>query len=341
MDLTNSDIAYLTKYFDNSLNSLILCSLLFGIYTGIFAVTMRNIYSSKSQHIGQAMIVVIILIYIATSVNSILSWPLISSRFTFHGQNIWTRYLWATRDDNTLNSVGLGTTGIICNILTDSAMIWRCWIVWGKHYLIIAPPSLCLVSGIDGNASASGALNLILYASFTLATTLWCTFLIIYRILSVGWTNSGARGRFRAYRHIIEVLVESSALYSICLILYMACSASNGDWGIDYLDILAAIARGVAPTILVGRVAAGHAHPDDSSDGSIVSSLHFGQGQSQTSTQQDSMFSINLNDDPEAQVEQTDEPEHAQTSSHGVYSDDAEAQWEEVEISHKATGQKS
>ncbi len=54
------------------------------------------------------------------------------------------------------------------------------------------------------------------------------------------------------------------------------------------------------------------------------------------------MFSINLNDDPEAQVEQTDElnSEYVhQTSSQRVRvsSNDVEAQQEEVEIGDEAT----
>ncbi|PBK76300.1 hypothetical protein ARMSODRAFT_1011559 [Armillaria solidipes] len=55
-----------------------------------------------------------------------------------------------------------------------------------------------------------------------------------------------------------------------------------------------------------------------------MSSLRFGQDQSQTSTQQDSMFSINLNDDPEAQRVR-------------VSGNDIEAQQEEVKIGHEAT----
>lgn len=66
-----------------------------------------------------------------------------------------------------------------------------------------------------------------------------------------------------------------------------------------------------------------------------MSSLRFGQGQSQTSIQQDSLFSINLNDDPETPVavERIDEPDsgHIQTSPQRVYNNDVEAQQEEVE----------
>ncbi|PBK93687.1 hypothetical protein ARMGADRAFT_1030267 [Armillaria gallica] len=287
--------------------SVMLVSQLVGIYTGIFAVTMWNITISKSQRIGWPMVVAIILLYILTSIDGILSLCSTVGHIS-HGQNIWMRYLGATEGHNMLASVGPGAAGIICNILADSAMIWCCWMVWGQHYLIIVLPSLCLVSGTDG---ATDIRNPVLYAAFSLATTLWCTLLIIYRILSVGWENSEAGGGVRPYWHLIEILVESSTLYS-----------------------------GIAPTLLIGCVAAGHARPDDSWQGSIMSSLHFGQVQSQTGTQ-DSIFTINLDDDPEAHMERTDEPdsECIQTGSQRVRvsSDDIETQLEEVEIGCSAT----
>lgn len=145
--------------------------------------------------------------------------------------------------------------------------------VWGQHFLIVVLPILCLLTGvgkvicsfcalssfdlhfslafkiwdihlifIDGTTPELDLRNMLLYALFTLATTIWCTIAIIYRILCVGRADSGARGGLRAYRHVIEVLVESSALYSVCLILYVACSASNS-FGESYLDVITPFAR--------------------------------------------------------------------------------------------------
>ncbi|KAK0445281.1 uncharacterized protein EV420DRAFT_1768027 [Desarmillaria tabescens] len=340
ISLTDSDIAYLTNCSDASLNSTILLSLLLGIYTGIIAVTMWNITISKSQHIGQAMVVVIIILYIMTIIGFGMTWSLLSSEFISYGENMWTRYL-KDVTNNILGTIGVGVTGIIGGILADSIMIWRCWMIWGKHWLVIVLPSLCLICGVVFKTITMHLLfisntwpsyfYLMLYASFTLATTLWCTALIVYRILSVGQTNNGIRGALGIYRHIIEVLVESSTLYSICLILYVANFACN-TWGEDYVEVITLIARGIAPTLLIGRVAAGHARPDDSWEGSIMSSLHFGQGQSQTSIQEDSIISINLDSDLEAQAEQVDEPEDAQRGSQRVNSDDTEAQLEKIEI---------
>ena len=81
-----------------------------------------------------------------------------------------------------------------------------------------------------------------LYSAFVLATTLWCTLLIIYRILTIAGVKHGAGGRLRLYHHCIEVQVESSALYSISLIVDLALYISNS-FGEYYLTVIAGIAR--------------------------------------------------------------------------------------------------
>ncbi len=83
---------------------------------------------------------------------------------------------------------------------------------------------------------------LMLYISFSLATTLLCTFLISYRIVTVAGARRGAEGRLRVYRHFIEVLVESSALYLIPLIPDLAFTI-RGDWGEVYPDVIASIVK--------------------------------------------------------------------------------------------------
>ncbi len=84
--------------------------------------------------------------------------------------------------------------------------------------------------------------SLMLYISFILATTLSCTILIIYRIVAVVGVRHGLAGRPGVFRHFIEVLVESSALYSISLILDLAFTIRN-DFRAYYLDVIASIAK--------------------------------------------------------------------------------------------------
>lgn len=81
-----------------------------------------------------------------------------------------------------------------------------------------------------------------LYASFMLAATLWCTLLIIYRIWSITRRSIQIEDKKGAYHHIIEALVESSALYSTSLILYIAFYATNSEM-VYYSDVVTAISR--------------------------------------------------------------------------------------------------
>ncbi|KAK0448487.1 uncharacterized protein EV420DRAFT_1711847 [Desarmillaria tabescens] len=299
--------AAIHQLLDYELNSGIFYFLLHGIYTGVLAVTLWSIYISKSQPIRRGLVIVTIVLYITTSINVAITWSSICSAFIDHGQNLWTKYFTYAEANVPVETLGAGIVSTISTILADSTMIWRCWQVWGQCWLIVLIPILCLFSGVVCNILVfhqeflSGfmmnPLLQILYISFSLATTLFCTLLIIYRIWRVGQINNGG---LRVYGHMIEVLVESAALFSISLILYVVLDASNSS-AYYYIDRLAAILRGVTPTLLIGRIVAGHARPDDSWQGSIASSLNFRPGHSQTSSQEDSMISINLSDDLEAQ----------------------------------------
>ncbi|PBK76321.1 hypothetical protein ARMSODRAFT_876040, partial [Armillaria solidipes] len=131
--------------------------------------------------------------------------------------------------------------------------IWRCWMVWGRCWKIILFPTLCLAAStgmiiclsfsfLHGNG-AEAERNEVLFASFMLTVTLWCTLLIIYRIWSVTRRSIQVESKKRAYRYIIEVVVESSALYSISLIVYIASYASTNNGMAYYFDIITAITK--------------------------------------------------------------------------------------------------
>ncbi|PBK98850.1 hypothetical protein ARMGADRAFT_1026730 [Armillaria gallica] len=256
-ELTNDDKALVFQILDTWLNSEILYALLYGIYTGILAVTLWNI---------------------STWVFSIAA--------------------------------------AISTILADLYMIWCCWMVWGQHWLVVLLPIFSLVSAIISRAMtvyynkvnpASPLWNIfeMLYISLNLVTTLSCTLLIIYRIVAVTGIRHGAMGRLGVYRYFIQVLMESSALYSISVILYLAFIIHDpSDPASYYFDAIASIAKGVAPTLLIGRAAAGHTCPRDDSDESTLSSLHFQtpsttSSQHEESTIQSSVFAVDIEAQPE------------------------------------------
>ncbi len=74
------------------------------------------------------------------------------------------------------------------------------------------------------------------------------------------------------------------------------------------------VSQGIAPTLLVGRVVAGHTRSDDSWQGSTMSSLHFRTSRSQNSEEmsleEEVSQSFMLDRDLEAQREEMDGHEH-------------------------------
>ncbi|KAK0429654.1 hypothetical protein EV421DRAFT_1914315 [Armillaria borealis] len=74
-----------------------------------------------------------------------------------------------------------------------------------------------------------------------------------------------------------------------------------------YSDIVAAIARGIAPTLLFECIAAGHARLDEAWEKSITSSLHFGSNssdQTQSGSEGDVITSDIADSDLEAQLDE-------------------------------------
>ncbi|SJL12935.1 uncharacterized protein ARMOST_16369 [Armillaria ostoyae] len=319
-DLGGYPKADLFQFLDAQLNIGILYALLYGIYTGILAVTLWNIFVTKCWPIRRAVVIVIILLHALITINVAASWSYMHFAFIKNGQNFWSVYLVLEDTDATTWLMDIASS--ISTILADLYIIWCCWIVWGRRWLVVLLPIFSLVSAIVSrttteyysyiNAPTPAAkVSFLLYISFILATTLYCTLLIIYRIVTVTGVRRGTAGRLGVFRHFIEVLVESSALYTISLILDLAFTIHD-PYGLAsyYVDVIASIAKGVAPTLLVGRAAAGHTLPRDDSDGSTVSSLHFQttsepsttSSQLDDSTVQSSVLAMDIEAQPERQV---------------------------------------
>ncbi|KAK0217339.1 hypothetical protein EDD85DRAFT_991206 [Armillaria nabsnona] len=281
-----------------------------------FKLKLNGTVINKCWQIRRALVVVIILLHSLITIKVAANWSHMHSGFIKNGKNFWTVYL-------TLNSpwtqsafLVACTTVTMSTIITDLYMIWCCWMVWGQCWVAVLLPILSLIAATVLKVMEvyhsyinriSEVIFPILYTVFLLATTLWCTFLIIYRILTVAGVQ---HGQWRVYHHCIEVLIESSALYSICLIVYLVLLIHN-NFGMYYFDVIAAIAKGVAPTLLIGWAAAGHTCPnDDNNSESTVSSLHFQTASSEvgtTSYQESIIESTIFEIDIEAQQEWSDE----------------------------------
>ncbi|KAK0454035.1 uncharacterized protein EV420DRAFT_1481757 [Desarmillaria tabescens] len=276
-DLTAGGRAMMFRFLDAYLNSKILYALLYVI--------------NKCWPIRRALVVIIILLHALITVNFATTWSFTSSAFVGNGQNFYTVFSkFVEIADLEAIYWETGITAIISTIVTDLCIIWFCWMVWGRRWLVILLPILSLVFAVVSKflevyhqyVSRSAGAFVTVYVSLILLTTLWCTTLIIYRITTVAGVRHGTEGRFRAYRYFIEVLVESSTLYSVSLILYLAFASRSN---------LVGISKVIAPTLLIGRITAGHrARPDDSWQGSVMASASIrsqSQDRSRISFQED------------------------------------------------------
>ncbi|KAG5636174.1 hypothetical protein H0H81_008924 [Sphagnurus paluster] len=140
-------------------------------------------------------------------------------------------------------------------LVTFSIKIYRCWIVWNKKWLIIAPSSLMWVAGtvcgimtahteagLSSNTSLLNEEKLVPFITsmltLTLVMNLLTTSLIVYRIWSIqrsvkfrATVSSEKSPLWKAMR----ILIESGLLYTVSIvilfILYMA--SNNAQFGVS------------------------------------------------------------------------------------------------------------
>ncbi|KAK0238199.1 hypothetical protein EDD85DRAFT_573234 [Armillaria nabsnona] len=314
------------------------------------------------------MVATMVLLFIVTTISVGFHWSYFINPFIDNSQSFWWRFsVLEDRQDGIL--LGMGITGAISTILADStmpvhlallnslgavlaccptsnsdALLWNWCNAQGLFISHICPQSdlvFKLMNTYQGYTNGRDyVLGFVLYLSFILATTIWCTSLIIYRILTVRQASNGIGSRVGVYRHVIEVLIESSALHSFVLILDMAFEVRE-EWADSSVDAMAAIMRGIAPTLLVGRVTTGHARSDQSWQGSVMSSLQFGtrrfRALDQSSIEVETLQSVGIDEDWEGVRGEMDRHKHIRTESQEysppsnvTLQDDFEAQPESV-----------
>ncbi|PBK96046.1 hypothetical protein ARMGADRAFT_1142744 [Armillaria gallica] len=239
--------------------------------------------SSPKKPGNAFFITVIIILYILTTVAFGFGWVFEQRAFIQNGDNFLTVFF-ALQEISPwwrASQLVIGISGGMSTFIVDVTIIWRCWVLWERRWRIILIPGLCAIVGtiakflqirsIFINTSDIGNSGVfaadidwaLIYLSLTLTTTLLCTLLIVYRIVRFA---SGVS----SYGKIVEIVIESSAMYSLTLIVYLALVARNIESSF-YADIITAYVKVIAPTLLVGRVAAGRvAASSNSNSGSQV-----------------------------------------------------------------------
>ncbi|KAJ6529449.1 hypothetical protein DFH09DRAFT_1185129 [Mycena vulgaris] len=167
----------------------------------------------------------------------------------------------------------------INNLVTDSLLLYRCYVIWGsRKRILLVPGILILATMILGFISGLGYYRLISLAvdidprvPFTMATTtnilLMC--LTAGRIWYIGrqaQTVTGQRFRQR-YDTAVAIILESGLLYCLCAIIYVISASLNSGsasamifngvaWGLFQLGVVSCFSN-IVPTLILVRVGLG------------------------------------------------------------------------------------
>ncbi|KAI0057349.1 hypothetical protein BV25DRAFT_1812519 [Artomyces pyxidatus] len=172
----------------------------------------------------------------------------------------------------------LNVTGVVAyfimNWMADSLLLFRVYVIWNRRKSIIAFPvlmfstsfslsvvDLITVSHPGNNMFSHSAVNFgLVYWSFSIALNVILTTLIVGRLLYM--RRRIADGPFNGshtnvYLSIAAILVESAALYSICMIVFLIGYSTDGmlQFSVEAVQLI----QGVAPLMIILRVANGRA----------------------------------------------------------------------------------
>ncbi|KAK0226384.1 hypothetical protein IW262DRAFT_1457614 [Armillaria fumosa] len=266
------------------LNGVALEALVHGMYTSLVGVTLWYILFNPTIRLSKShtsrMSISAVLMYFFTTLNLAIRWswmrfPLVFSRID--AQNSTAYYTFGNVDDLTLWAISGAATG--ANILiADSILVF----VWGRRWPIVVLPILLTVGdtasdvlfiyhnatdkySLDGAIWGPAVKWGVIFYSMSLATTVYCTALIIFRILA----------HRKQYWSVIEMVVESAMMYALALVVFIGFLATD-DVGGFYPKALLDTIAGIAPTLIVVRVVSGQARSDGSwQTKETSSSLHF------------------------------------------------------------------
>ncbi|KAK0218442.1 hypothetical protein EDD85DRAFT_1029162 [Armillaria nabsnona] len=272
---------FLRRVCDEYLNATFVESFTHGMYTFIFIVALTKLFSKHStqKYIHRnVLFVVLFVMYTLATVHLAFRWKLVRSSFVIHGPEHLYVYM-ALASRNTLPArATYSVTSSINILIADCIMIWRCWTFWNRKWRMIIVPMLCTISGtvfnvfyIIQNLDALGTHPFqhviggtdwaIAYYSMTLSTTIICTALILYPMLTTEAPN-GPKSSVYTYHRVIAILVESSSLYAVSLIFLLVYLVRD-DLTAPYPQVILSSVTGIAPTLIVARVALGQARPED------------------------------------------------------------------------------
>ncbi|KAJ7742516.1 hypothetical protein B0H14DRAFT_3607954 [Mycena olivaceomarginata] len=245
-----------------------------GLYSGLYIMTLYALTFKRGTHgFNWGIFLALTSMYILSSIHAINGAVLVQFGFVEHGDTIESSIAYLAQPS--LPRSLLGAIALTINtMIADFVLIWRCWTIWNRNWKIITLPLTCTLVGAGlgfrGIAAQVAFVHDPLsspktyvdfgnaYFGLILATTTSATFLIIFRIYKM---SENSTRKSMGYDRVIEMVVESAALYLVALVVYIPLSV-QGSANVAYPQSLVAQLTGMAPTLLVARVAFGLSRPD-------------------------------------------------------------------------------
>ncbi|KAA1478698.1 hypothetical protein DENSPDRAFT_694893 [Dentipellis sp. KUC8613] len=181
--------------------------------------------NASGKLIHPRLLSVLVLMLVIATAHIVLSFIRVFAGFIHHGDNITAYFqsvgnpLVVSKDCFLLIQIGLG----------DSVNIWRCFIVFGRKWWVIAFPLVLLVAGFVTSVLllVNQSPNAVIFSetpaigtafdTLTMVTNVYCTTAMTWKI----WTTANFTTRVSNLRPIILFILETSALYTSTLVIWL------------------------------------------------------------------------------------------------------------------------
>ncbi|KAK0222973.1 hypothetical protein EDD85DRAFT_860495 [Armillaria nabsnona] len=274
----SSSPEFSSEYRNIMLNVTLMESLAHGIYTTVIVFTLWMIAVNETRRARIVMGIVIVAMYLLATLHLALRWCYVRGSFIGHGQTDETvfDYLW-----NAPKWMLICTATFVVNTtIADFVIVWRCWNVWGRRWIVAAIPSFCNVVGIffacfslyqqattppPGSPWGTAQIYWLLpYFCILVSVTVGCTLLIVFKIWNTHCetdklTQLKSHCSYK-FSRVICTLVESAAMYAASMIITLAFY-KHGALNANFPIAITSTITGLAPTLIVARVTCGSTKP--------------------------------------------------------------------------------
>ncbi|KAH9476473.1 hypothetical protein JR316_0010385 [Psilocybe cubensis] len=298
-----------------NLNGPMLYNSLMGVYTVVYGSTIYVYMSRAASNTRRCIVLTTIsVLYLLALCNLILNWYFLDQSLVKDGDTRDTTFasmlstpLWFNAMFAFLQNMSI--------VISDGLLIWRCYYVWGRCIKVTSILCLLLVTefilsvtdtvfyGLSSTYSSisNAALseNILIALTFiSMGTTVSTTTLIGYKIHTTSFPStsplpfkSARKPIYTRYARIVSTIAESSAVYSLVVVLYAVTVVVPAFYSITsvftevsyYIQAVLLIIPGLATTIMVLRLALNSTSSADASDTiTHISEINFDHSEQDT-----------------------------------------------------------